>query len=183
MPLRNINTIVVKGRHGIHIVQDIRSLQWTILKISEHFSNRDTFNFLASKLLFQQLKTCHFDPNWVKRFDSPEFFRRVGPNRDVLDTAGSLSDGGRFNIGGAQTTSRSSAAFNGLGGKRCALYLGENRTVVQKEYGDFDMPGSKAVTYSIYLKRRKYIDLVGCDIGHQWPFKIHSKHKGNSWFR
>ena len=158
--MRNMNTIVVKGRHGIHIFQDIRSLQWTILKLSEYFSNRDTFNFLASKLLFKQLKICYFGPSWVKRFDNPIFFRRVGPKRDVLDTAGSLSDGGRFNIGGAQTSSRSSATFNGLGGKRSALYLGENRTVVQKEYGDFAMPGSKAITYSIKLKKRKHIDLI-----------------------
>lgn len=160
MSLRSLHTIVVKGRHGIHIFQDIRTLQWSILKMSELFSNRDTFNLLASKLLFKQLKQCSFDLKWIKKFENPELYRRVGPKRDVLDTAGSLSDGGRFNMGGAQSSTHTSKAFAEIGGKRGALYLGENITVVQKEYGDFGMPGSKAVTYSIQLKRKKYIDLI-----------------------
>lgn len=80
--------------------------------------------------------------------------------RDVLDTAGSLSDGGRFNIGGAQASSHNSKAFLGIGGKRSALYLGEDVVVVRKECGDFAMPDSKAATYSVHLKRRKHIDLI-----------------------
>jgi hypothetical protein len=160
MSLKNLHTIVVKGRHGIHIFQDIRTLQWSILKLTELFSNRDSFNLAASKLLFKQLKQCSFDPKWIKKIDNPEFYRRVGPKRDVLDTAGSLSDGGRFNIGGAQSSSQNSKAFLGIGGKRSALYLGQDVTVVRKEYGDFGMNASRAVTFSVRLRRRKYIDLI-----------------------
>jgi hypothetical protein len=160
MSLKNMHPIIVKGRHGIHIFGDFRTLQWSMLKLTGFFSTRDSFNLSASKLLFKQLQQCSFDLKWMRRIEQPEYFRRVGPKRDVLDTAGSLSDGGRLNIGGAQCSSLSSKLFLGIGGKRSALYLGEDAAIVRKEYGDYEIPGSKAITYSICLKRRKSILLV-----------------------
>lgn len=153
-------SLAIKGRHGVHLFTDIRTLQWSILNLMNFFSSRDNFNLAASKLLFSQLKQCTFDPKWVIKIEDPKLFRRVGPGRDVLDTAGSLSDGGRFNIGGAQASSLVTKSFSGFGNKRSALYVGEDPTIVRKEYGDFDLPNSKAITYSLHLRRRKSVSLI-----------------------
>jgi hypothetical protein len=110
--------------------------------------------------LFEQLQTCSFNRSWLNTIEHPHLYRRVGPNRDVLDTAGSLSDGGRHNIGGAQSSTQVTNTFSPIGSKRSALYLGEDPLVVRKEYGDEGVPGSKAITYSIKLRRRKHLILI-----------------------
>lgn len=156
----NILQIVIRGRHGVHLFHDFQTLKWLLLKLSADFRSRDSFNLSASRFLHEQLKNCAFDRAWLLKVDAPQYFRRVGPDRDVLDTAGSLSDGGRHNIGGAQSSTGTSATFKPIGAKRSALYLGEDPIVVRKEYGDDGVPGSKAVTYAVTLKRRKSLLLI-----------------------
>ena len=158
--MKTINIFVISSRFGIHIFPDDGTLNWQILKISHRFAERDNRNYKASKLLFQQLSRCSFDRKWVKTVKEPTFYRRVGKTRDVLDTAGSLSDGGRFNLGGAQSSSSTAKSFHPLGNKRSALYLGTDPSVVRKEYGDYDAVRSTAITYSIQLKRKQILRLV-----------------------
>jgi hypothetical protein len=99
----------------------------------------------------------------VKSYPNPAYYRRVGKNRDVLDTAGSLSDGGRYNIGGAQTSTTALKQFGPIGRKKSALYLCEDSTLVRKEFGDEGMAGSTAVTYTITAISGEAFNLIEMD--------------------
>jgi hypothetical protein len=113
--------------------------------------------------LYKLLEPLSFDANWVKSHPNPTYYRRVGKNRDVLDTAGSLSDGGRYNIGGAQTSSTAVKQFGPIGRKKSALYLCEDSNLVRKEFGDEGMAGSTAVTYSISARDGGSFNLIEMD--------------------
>jgi hypothetical protein len=154
------NGALIRGRVGNYLFADIRQLQLSSLKLAKRFAARDEYSLAASKLLFSQLIQFTFNPKWIVKLEKPKLFRRVGRERDVLDTAGSLSDGGRFNIGGAQASSLVIKAFPNVGNKRSALYLGEDANIVRKEYGDFGVPCSVALTYVVQLKRKKNLALI-----------------------
>ena len=81
----------------------------------------------------------------------------------MLDPAGSLSDGGRHNIGGAQTSSTAVKQFGNLGKKKSALYLGEDARIVREEYGDDSMPGSTAMTYTVTTLTKDLFNLIEMD--------------------
>jgi len=158
--LSKLIQIVIQGRHGTHVFQNLQALKWSFLKATADFRSRDSFNFSASKYLFQQLQTCSFDRRWLYKVEDPQYYRRIGPDRDPLDTAGSLSDGGRHNIGGAQASTQVTSIFKPIGSKRSALYVSEDPISVRKEFGDEAVPGSKAITYTIGLKRRKALIVI-----------------------
>jgi hypothetical protein len=72
------------------------------------------------------LEPLTFESAWIKPYFRQTYYRRVGRLIDVLDTAGSLSDGGRYNIGGAQTSSMAVKEFGNIGRKKSALYICED---------------------------------------------------------
>lgn len=158
--MKNFLQIVIRGRHGIHVFRNLQALKWSILRYSAEFRSRDSFNQTTSKFLYEQLRKCEFKSDWIVKVDTPRYFRRVGFTRDVLDTAGSLSDGGRFNIGGAQSSSIVTNLFRPIGEKRCALYVSEDASIARKEFGDAKIPRSTALTYSITLRRKKSLALI-----------------------
>ena len=171
--MRNLLQIVIQGRHGVHIFKNLPTLKWLLIKLTGDFRNRDSYNLAASKYLFQQLQDCSFKQAWVTTITDPQYFRRVGHGRDALDIAGSLSDGGRHNIGGAQSSSDVSSFFSPIGGKRGVLYLGEDPRIVRKEFGDEAAKGSRAITYSVNLRgRNKSLQLVDASLALQDLSKI-----------
>jgi len=157
---RDGRLFIPSDRGGGWLIESVRQLKAEMLRLSAHFRDQDRYRQAAAKYLVTELSHCTFEKAWLINVDRPVYFRRVGQHRDVLDTAGSLSDGGRFNIGGAQASSRATEQLGAFCGKRSALYLGENAAIVRMEYGDFGMPGSTAITHSVSLKRRAKLNLI-----------------------
>lgn len=152
--------VIILAHHGTHIFKSFRLLEQLKLRLESILKTEEHLRLSESRYLFQLLQGLKFNPNWVFKHEKPIYYRRVGRNRDELDVAGSLSDGGRFNLGGAQTSSQFRNEFTPIGNKCGAIYLGEDIVTTQKEFGDFGMPGSTAITYQVQLKRRKYLNLI-----------------------
>ena len=103
---RDKGLFIQSERGGGWLIESVRQLKAEIRRLSAHFRDQDRYRQAAAKYLATELATCTFDKSWLMTVDHPAYFRRVGKSRDVLDTVGSLSDGGRLNIGGAQASSR-----------------------------------------------------------------------------
>ncbi|MES2615966.1 MAG: RES domain-containing protein [Bdellovibrionota bacterium] len=152
--------LILLANHGTHIFTNFGAFEKLKLRLESILKTEEHLRLSESRHLFQLLKGLKFNANWVFKHEKPIYYRRVGRNRDELDVAGSLSDGGRFNLGGAQTSSQFRNEFNPIGNKRGAIYLGEDIVTTQKEFGDWGMLGSTATTYQVQLKRRKYLNLI-----------------------
>lgn len=144
------------------------SLEYLLYKIQ---SLSDSDNYLSKKRLVESrffydqiLSKINFNPNWIKNYNNPIYYRRVCEMFDPLDIAGSLSDGGRFNIGGSQASTKYSELFKPIGQKQACLYFAENPKIARIEFGDIDMLNSSALSYKITLKSIEVINLIELDL-------------------
>ena len=134
--------LIVAGISGDHIFKDFRYFRLLLTRIEKVTKSAAKLNQSQSNYLFKLLEPLTFESDWIKQSFRQTYYRRVGRLIDVLDTAGSLSDGGRYNIGGAQTSSTVVKEFGIIGRKKSALYICEDLNGVRKEYGDEGMAKS-----------------------------------------
>ncbi len=155
--------LIVAGISGDHIFKDFRYFRLLLTRIEKVTKSAAKLNQSQSNYLFKLLEPLTFESAWIKPYSRPMYYRRVGRLIDVLDTAGSLSDGGRYNIGGAQTSSTAVKEFGNIGRKKSALYICEDLKGVRKEYGDEGMAKSTAVTYEVKAATSDALNLIEID--------------------
>ena len=141
---------------------------------SGNFFDSSTCNFSAvirhfletSKYLFEFLSGTSFPQSCLINQVPPAFYRRVSaapPANDPLSVIGSFGTGGRLNVGGSQSSGHMTRLFKAYAVKRAALYLSEDADTARKEFGDYGMSGSTAITHEIRLLKEdntlKLIDL------------------------
>lgn len=152
--------IVINGTSGTHVFLGLRFFHDLIDRIHKVVLSENSYRRSQSIHLHNLLINLQFNKSWVQSYANPIYYRRVGKQRDVLDTAGSLSDGGRYNIGGAQTSTVAVQKFGHLARKRSALYLSEDDVTARREYGDEGMLGSTAITYLVKPSNLEVLNLI-----------------------
>lgn len=151
---------ILSSNSGILILPNIKGIKLIEFRINQGSKYKGNQRLLQSRFLFLILKNISFNSDWITKYESPVYFRRVRAIRDVLDIAGSLSDGGRLNIGGSQTSSSVRQEFSPIGDKRAALYLGEDLDIIKKEYSDCVITNKSVLDYQIKFRNRKFINLI-----------------------
>ena len=87
------------------------------------------------------LDKLEYDESWETKVDRPVFYRVCNPIDGVFSTTGSLMDGGRCNIGGAQKGEIATQKYGDLARPQGTIYLSDNADTaiiesIGEEYGD-----------------------------------------------
>lgn len=161
----NLDGVVVWGSHGAWSFPN--SIRGLFKILDKQFVQRDQHFFHTSLFIHSHLTRISFDRNWIVVEKDPVLYRRVpvsGPGSDPLSITGSFGCGGRFNIGTAQADKEAKKKMPGLVYPQPAHYTSQDRNTARKEYGDFQIPGSSAVTYELSLKARKQLRFIDADL-------------------
>ncbi|MDQ3231437.1 MAG: RES family NAD+ phosphorylase [Pseudobdellovibrionaceae bacterium] len=145
-----VDGVIVKGSHGAWAFPNETRKLFQVL--DRQFLSRDIHFLETSKYLYEFLSQTSFPANCLTSIHPSVMYRRVSsspPANDPLSVLGSFGTGGRLNIGGSQASGRMTKLFGSYARKRAALYLSEDPTTARKEYGDYGMPGSTAITYEV----------------------------------
>lgn len=99
---RRIRLTAISAKTGLaHQFGDVRAVEGLINLFVQNYATRMKRDLLVSVPLFEFLReTGRFQPR-MERWDKA-VFRVVFGGYNPLSIAGSLADGGRFNVGGAQ---------------------------------------------------------------------------------
>ncbi|SMF60532.1 RES domain-containing protein [Pseudobacteriovorax antillogorgiicola] len=98
---------------------------------------------LSEEFKDQVLSVIEYDEAWESRFSSPTFYRVCNPQDGVFSTTGSLKDGGRCNIGGAQEGDIPSQKYGPLANPQGAIYVSDSADAaiaeaIGAEYGPIE---------------------------------------------
>ncbi|MBM4253798.1 MAG: RES domain-containing protein [Deltaproteobacteria bacterium] len=160
-----VEGVIVRGSYGAWAFPNEVKKLFRLL--DRQLLSRDSHFLETSKYLFEFLSGTSFPESCLTHQVPLVFYRRVSsapPANDPLSVIGSFGSGGRLNVGGSQSSSHMTRLFKAYAVKRAALYLSEDADTARKEFGDYGMPGSRAITYEIgFLKDEKNLTFVDLD--------------------
>jgi hypothetical protein len=159
-----VNGVIVKGKYGAWGFPNATKRLFEVCE--QQLIERDQQFLETSKYLHHYLRKFTFDRKWIVTEKQPVLYRRVpgvGPASDPLSVTGSFGCGGRFNMGASQVNKTAKQVFSNLAFPRGAHYSSNRSVTARKEYGDYGMPASTAITYRLTLKRRKRFKLIDVD--------------------
>lgn len=112
-----------------------------------------------------------YDPQWEVALSQMPYYRVVNPLFSPSSPSGSLADGARMNIGGAQSSRFAMKTFGPLASKRGAVYLASSwETAVWETFGH-----DSSFTYAVkQIKSHKHKDLYKFETkpGYGYPMAI-----------